>query len=153
MKAERAEEPRRHFVAQVAETVYRLGRNEPCGCGRGKIYFCDLALAHHKRPGVGRTDKKFESHCRVHFHVLSTGFNVLIPFGWAQIRPPPPHATASNRRPAREGPRGQTERTHLDLVGGPPPHSSRGVEAEDQTNHPCSKRAGTRDGGSAAGLR
>jgi hypothetical protein len=45
------------------------------------------------------------------------------------------------------GPRGQTGRTPLDRVGGPNPHSSRRVEAEDPTNRPGAKRAGARGGG------
>ena len=70
-----------------------------------------------------RTDKEFESYFRGHFrvppHVLSTGVHVLIPVGWAQMSSHPPRAAASARLPAREEPRGQTERSHLALVRGP----------------------------------
>jgi hypothetical protein len=68
------------------------------------------------------------------------------------MRRPPSLAAASDRLPSREGPRGQTERSHLARVGGPNTRSSRVGEAEAQAKRPCSKRAGSR-GGSGASLR
>jgi len=66
---------------------------------------------------------------------------------------PLPLVPASDRLPLREGPRGQTERMHLDRVGGPNTPSSPVGDAGVQAKRPCPKRAGARGGGSAASLR
>jgi len=66
---------------------------------------------------------------------------------------PPPLVPASDRLPSREEPRGQTEQTHLDRVGGPNTLSSPVGDAGDQAKRPGPKRAGARGGGSAASLR
>ena len=99
-----------------------------------------------------QTYNKFESHFRVSPHILSTGFNVLIHLVWAQMKPHPPLVPASDRLPSRAVPRGQTERTHLDLVGGSNTPSSPVGYAGVQAKRPGPKRAGARDGGSAASL-
>src|SRR5688500_3617460 len=97
----------------------------------------------HKSPSAAlhTTYKKFESHFRVSPHVLSTGFNGPIPLGWAPMKSPPTRVPASDRLPSREGPRSQTERTHLDRVRGPNTQSFSVGDAGVQANRPCSKRA------------
>jgi hypothetical protein len=103
-----------------------------------------------------QTDKKFESHFRVPLHVLSIGFHVLIPLGWAQMLPirPSRRPRITCQRDRGHGVR-SSGRTSPWLEARTPPNtpSSRGVQTEAQANRPCSKRAGVRGGGSAASLR